>query len=330
MVVDSASCAELTTVAKFPVNYFLENLAVRHDNSLLVTVLNHRSLWYVVTARKAENEQPIRLCTFEQAAMGIVELQRDIFVIATSNLWTDHRSCLHRLDLRTWVSGEPVDIRQIFEFPNSARGLNGACVLAPNVMLVADSFAGLVWRVDLNGDATEALARIWLRHDSMASRPDGPMPDQPGINGIAYAATSHHVYYTSTAQQLLMRVAVDPETNEPVAEPEFIADGMMGDDLCVDEDGGVAYVATHRQNTIDRVVLAPGRPGQPRESVAGEPFDEMLLGPTTGRWARGPGQSGRVAFFLTDGGIKGPMPDGSLREASVLQVRFPPVSTPRG
>jgi hypothetical protein len=35
----------LATVATFPKNYFLENLAVRADNSILVTALNHKELW---------------------------------------------------------------------------------------------------------------------------------------------------------------------------------------------------------------------------------------------------------------------------------------------
>jgi hypothetical protein len=45
------------------------------------------------------------------------------------------------------------------------------------------------------------------------------MADKPGINCIAYAATSHHAYYTSTAQDLLILVAVDPETSEPWPHP---------------------------------------------------------------------------------------------------------------
>jgi hypothetical protein len=32
------------------------------------------------------------------------------------------------------------------QFPRAARGLNGMCLIAPRVLLVADSFAGLIWR----------------------------------------------------------------------------------------------------------------------------------------------------------------------------------------
>jgi len=315
------STAELTTVVKFPVNYFLENLAVRSDNSLLVTVLNHKELWFI-PAFEQETPQPIRLCSFDQAAMGIVEVEPDVFVICTSDLWGNHASYLHRLDMRGWSPGMPAKVSKILQLQEPVRGLNGASLVGPGVILIADSFAGLIWRVDLAPGASSAKARVWLKHVSMASIPDGPMPDQPGINGLAFAPKTHFLYFTSTAQQLLMRVRVEPHTLEALGEPEFIADGMMGDDLCIDEDSEVAYVATHRQNSIDRVPLQPGQRGSQRNSIAGVPFTEELLGPTSGRWGRLPMQAGKVAFFLTDGGIKGPMPDGSLREARVLRVKF--------
>ena len=44
---NEAPSVKLSTVATFPKHYFLENLAVRSDNSVLVTVLNHNELWYV-------------------------------------------------------------------------------------------------------------------------------------------------------------------------------------------------------------------------------------------------------------------------------------------
>jgi hypothetical protein len=78
----------------------------------------------------------------------------------------------------------------------------------------------------------------------MAHDPDGPMPDQPGINGVQYAASTGYLYYTNTAQDLFMSVRVDPKTHDPAGEPEFVAGGMMGDDFCLDENAGVAHIAT--------------------------------------------------------------------------------------
>jgi len=34
----------------------------------------------------------------------------------------------------------------VMQFPEAARGPNGACLIAPGVMLVADCFASLIWR----------------------------------------------------------------------------------------------------------------------------------------------------------------------------------------
>jgi hypothetical protein len=255
-------------------------------------------------------------------AMGIVEVEPNIFYICTSNLWTSHESYLHRLDMRAWAAGKSVNPEVVLKFAEPVRGLNGSCLIASNIILIADCFANLIWRVDLPRDGGQATARVWLKHDSMAYDPDGPMPDQPGVNGLGYVSSTHYLYYTSTAQKLFMRVSVDPDTHDPAAEPEFVAGGMMGDDFCIDENAGVAYIATHRQNTIDRVSLEPSENSDVRHSVAGEPFTEQLIGPTKGAWGRGPGEYGRVAYFLSDGGIKSPPPDGIVRPAKLLRVEF--------
>jgi hypothetical protein len=91
---------------------------------------------------------------------------------------------------------------------------------------------------------------------------------------------------------------------------------MMGDDFCLDENAGVAYVATHRQNTIDRVSLQPGENSYERHSVVGKPFTDQLIGPTKGAWGRGPGEYGKIAYFQTDGGTKSlPIAAGGSRPA---------------
>src|SRR5471030_1468697 len=96
---------------------------------------------------------------------------------------------------------------------------------------------------------------------------------------------------------------------------------MMMDDFCIDDEAGVAYVTTHRENTIDRMSLEPGGNGV-RDSVVGTPFDEELIGPSSGAWSRASGELGRVAYFTTDGGTTAPPPDSVLRPAKILRVEF--------
>jgi hypothetical protein len=76
-------------------------------------------------------------------------------------------------------------------------------------------------------------------------------------------------------QRLFCRIRIDPKTLEPAGEPEQVACGMMGDDLVIDEDEGVEYITTHRQNIIERVPLVFGH--KPI-TVAGELFTEQLVG----------------------------------------------------
>jgi hypothetical protein len=204
----TATLADISPIASFPQHFFLENLAVRADGSILVTVLNRKQLWYVPAPNGSQPVTPVLVHTFDGFAMGIVETEPDIFYVSTVDPAT-----LERFDMRGWVPGAPVKPTRALTFDQPA-GLNGACLLAPRVILLADSLAGLIWRVDLADDGLTATASVWLQHHTMAPDPDNgftsPLGPQPGINGIRFAARTNVVYYTSTGQKLFMRVAVDP------------------------------------------------------------------------------------------------------------------------
>ena len=315
------SKAALTTVASFAAKSFLENLAVRHDNSLLVTVVNTRELFYVPPFAGTGAVEPVRLCCFEQLPTGVIEIEPDVFLICAGNLYTTHESYLYRLDLRDWQPGSPVAPELVFRFPATAKGLNGMCLLAPGTALVADCFASLIWRVDFGEGGRDVEARVWLEHDSMGYYPGKLKPEQPGVNAVRYAARTNHLYYTATAKKLLMRVPVSPGTLDPAGAPELVVAGRMFDDFCIDEDAGVLYATTHRQNTIDRVAMDPGENSGFTQSVAGDPFTEALIGPSSGAWSRRPGDYGRAAYFICDGGTASP-PPGGPQPAKLLWVEF--------
>ena len=321
---NAAPQAKLTIVAQFPAKYFLENLVVRQDNSLLITVLNKNELWYVPPQVGDTEVEAVRIHTFEQPTTGIIEVEANVYVILCGNMYTTHESFAHHLDLRGWKPGSPVAVNLLCRFPEQARGLNGCCLLAPGVLLVADCFASLIWRLDLAADGSEPAIRVWLEHESMGYFPGKMKPEQPGVNGVRYAAKTSQLYYTATAKKLLMRVKVDPSTLEPAGTPELVVAGRMGDDFCLDEDAEVIYLTTHRQNTIDVVSMDPGLNSGFTQSVAGDPFTEELIGPSSGAWRRGPADYGRVAYFTTDGGTASPPPDGA-KSAKLLRVDLEPM-----
>jgi hypothetical protein len=316
--------AKLTAVAHFPAAYFLENIAIRRDNSMLVTAANKHELWFVPSPNEAGPVEPLKLHTFDVAPSGIVETEADVFYISTGKFYNTDEAFLQRLDLTDWTPGAPVKVQQVFQFPKNVRALNGSCLINHNVVLQADSFAGLIWRLDLPTDGGTPVARVWLHHESMGYYPGQLKPEQPGINGIRHAEKLGYIYYTATAKKLFMRVKVDSKTLNAAGEPEHVAAGRMADDFCIDEDASVAYLTTHRENTIDIVSLDPARNSE-RFVVAGEPFTEELIGPSSAAWSRRAGEYGKIAYFTTDGGTASPPPDGIRRPAKLLRVELPEV-----
>jgi hypothetical protein len=318
----------LTPVGYFPEKYFLENLAVRGDGSVLVTAVLQKELWCVPGPQPRADAGPVLAHTFDHPVTGIAEVEPDVFVVSLTEGYTTHESHLARIDFNGWTPGDPVSPQIVFTFDDRVRALNGSCLLGPGVMAVADCFAGLIWRVDLGDGARSATARIWLAHDTMAWDPDSEVapPPQPGVNGVRYGPQTGYLYYTSTAQKVFMRVPVDPATLDPAGTAQFVAAIDNADDFCLDEDAGFAYVTRHRANTIDRVPLAP-RHGSEVRHLAGDPFDPVLAGPSSAAWGRRPGDHGRVAYVTTDGGTTAP-PGGIVRQASLLRAELQPAAPP--
>jgi hypothetical protein len=167
--------------------------------------------------------------------------------------------------------------RSVMSLLQPRPGLNGACLVAPNVLLAAGA-KDLIWRVDLSEDGG-AVARPWLIHDSMKNRPGEKKPEQPGTNGVQFAARSNHLYYNTTSLQMLLRVKVDAATHAPAGCPEFVA---------------------------------PDGAREGRTIIAGACFTDTLVGPSAAAWGRAPGDYGRIAYVTTDGGTASP-PQGPSR-----------------
>jgi hypothetical protein len=92
----------VTPVTHLPQKYFLENLVVRADGSVLITALLSKELW-LVPAPARELGEPVLLHRFDHLTTGIVEVEPDVFVVSLSELYTTHESHLVRIDLNGWT-----------------------------------------------------------------------------------------------------------------------------------------------------------------------------------------------------------------------------------
>ena len=99
---------KLTPVAYFPEKYFLENLAVRADGSILITAALHKELWCVPRPEPDPQVSPVLVHTFDLPIAGIVEVEPDVFIVSLSDGYTSHESHLARVDFTGWTPGNPV------------------------------------------------------------------------------------------------------------------------------------------------------------------------------------------------------------------------------
>ncbi|MFZ1178467.1 MAG: hypothetical protein WAO15_19825 [Mycobacterium sp.] len=84
----------LTPVAFFPQKYFLENLAVRADNSILITAVLQKELWWVPPAQPGAVVDPVLLHSFDHPVTGIAEVAPDVFIVNLTEAYTTHKSHL--------------------------------------------------------------------------------------------------------------------------------------------------------------------------------------------------------------------------------------------
>lgn len=323
----STTPASATVVAEFPKTTMLENLAVRADGSVLVVASPNRQIWYVPGATDGASSEPILLHTLPegQLAQSLIETEPDVYYVYTYGV-----AVMLRLDLRGWSPGQPITPPTTVLRFEAPAGPNGSALIGPGVMLVADCVEGLIWRVDLAADGLSATSRVWYQHDSMAAgggRPpvrfaDGSEVPFPGINGLAYGPKTQHVYWTTSSQDVFMRVGIDPQTLEPVGDAEYLGKVVNCDDLCLDEDSGVAYITRHPDHIIQRMPLAPDSSAPGPANVLGDPFTYDFIGPTSIDWGRGQDDYGRVAYIPTDGGVIKLAPDGELRPARLVRMEI--------
>lgn len=135
MTMTPVPAVTLTQVGYFPEKYFLENLAVRADGSVLITAVLQKELWCVPGPEPSTDVAPVLVHAFDHLVSGIVAVEPDVFIICLSDVYTTHESHLVRIALSDeqgngWAPGKPVSPQIIYTFDDRVRGLNGPATIA--------------------------------------------------------------------------------------------------------------------------------------------------------------------------------------------------------
>ena len=337
-------------IATFPPGFFLENILLLHSDTLLIVVPNRQELYALPppppstspASQQSLTRSPILLHKFpkDEWTMGMClsPSNPNLVYLMTTDFIGKGRKIASLYTVNPAVVATGSDPVKLMEFPSNAKGINGLCLVNDRLLLAADSFEGVIWRIDVELDTSSsssssdlrdvipksAKATEWLRHPEFNGTLT--LPDfQPGANGIKYSPSSSYVCFSNSQKRTFGRIKLDPKTGQAVGQPEILARGMQGDDLIIHEGGHggpTAYLTTHRDNTLLQIPITgdAAKEVQGKVVVEGTKEDRVLVGPTAGVWEHG--QEGKVAYFTCDGGLKHPFDDGVIGYARVVKVEF--------
>lgn len=236
-------------IEEFAPGIFLENIAVRRNGQILVTVASAPELYQVDPTKK---QFPILIYRFPATfATGIVEVATDVFYVATARtsgpnpfVTVPGSPTIWKVDFRSFSIPKrtPATVSKVASFPKAGL-LNGITVLnkRKGLLLLADSTRGLIWQLNIYTKKIEIFA-----DDPLAKQP--PNPRIPvGVNGIK--VRNRAVYFSNTLRGIIARINIK-ENQFPVGPAVVVAKGLTGvDDFTIGYNGGF-FAALNFQNAL--------------------------------------------------------------------------------
>ncbi|KAF7975421.1 hypothetical protein HWV62_9537 [Athelia sp. TMB] len=303
----SLTAISLETVGLFPNGTWLENAAVRSNGQLLVTLLSSPQV-YQVDPFISQQPQLVQTIPDAEGLLGIGEVEEDVFAVVAGNLSlatvvsTVGSYSIWKVDVHD--SQNPTSSK-VVDIP-AAQFLNGLAVLDTNgSVLVSDSGAGVVYRVDTNTGEYQ----IVLEDPLMKPAAGGV---QLGINGIQIQ--NGYLYFTSSTQGLFARVAIHPNGTAAGSIEVVASLGGFGDDFALDRAGD-AYIGTNPDDTLIKVT-----PAGEVTLIAGSINSTALAGATSTHFGRTAADES-ILYVTTSGRFTDAAGEQTFIPGEVIAVR---------
>lgn len=223
----SVELAPAQTMASFPVNTFLENLAILPDGTLFVS--NHE-LGEIVCI--TPDGQPSTYARIAGKVSGIAFTPDGGLIVTGWN--ADSISVVFHV-----ATGGQVETLAVLP---EALFLNGITCLSTHQYLMADSYRGAIWLFDL----AQRQATLWLEHPMLARSSSQSVI--PAVNGLKQFGDT--LYVSNTEKMLLLKIPIDA-AGKP-GEPAIFLEQTNIDDFAFDQEGNL-YGATHIYNSVVRI-----------------------------------------------------------------------------
>lgn len=290
-------------VYQFAEGTWVENLAVRQNGNLLLDLVDRPEVYQIDPNANGSSPSLVYRFSDVTSVFGISEVSTDVFNVITGNFSlstfasTEGSYSVYQIDL----SGSNTGIRKVAAIPE-AEFLNGMTTLNSNSVLVSDSQAGVVYRVDVETGKYEVVL------DDSTMKPPSNASIPIGVNGIR--VLNGYLYYQNLFAKLFCRVAIDSTTGKATGPYETLATNSYADDFAITNEA-VAYAANGFENEILKVTTAGTV-----EVVAGSLTSTLVEGATSAQFGRTTKDSS-VLYVTTGGGIAAPI-NGTYTEGGKI------------
>jgi sugar lactone lactonase YvrE len=289
----AASFAKTPTVlAEFPNGTFLENVTQTDRGAIVFTNYFAKTLEILVPGKPART-----LATLPAHPVGIVRSKGGFVVSAHGKPFNSGSAFTESQQILILDSAGTV--KSAFPVPQ-AKFLNGLAVHASGALLVADSIAGAIWRIE----PTKQKVSTWLEDEALKQDPS-IKEFRPGANGLKFFGNS--LLVSNSSRGGLFSIPVNRDGNI-LGAAKRVAKTDSIDDFFVTRSGDIVF-ATHADQ-LKRV------------RATGE-IDTLLPSGCDGCTALAPfrNENGVEGLaVLTTGGLL----EGGTKPARVLFVPFAP------
>lgn len=214
-------------IKKFNRFDFLESVVSAADGTLYATQLFQGIIYKIEDGKHSE------LIDIDGKVVGLTMMDKDNLIVTGAD--DQDRAIVLQVNVDT---GETTTITTIPE----AMLLNGVTKLDDHFLLIADSFKGVIWKVDVRDGA----ASIWLEHELLSS--PSLENKSPGANGIKIYKDA--AYISNTGKMMLVKVPF--AENNSAGTPEVVQENVFIDDFTMDNEGNF-FAATHIYDSVVKI-----------------------------------------------------------------------------
>lgn len=263
------------TLAEFPVNTFLESIVVSPDNTLFIT-----SHYEGKVIRIGADGVPATHAAIAGKATGLAALPDGSLLLSG---WDEQNTSV------VWRITSAGDTSTIASLPD-ALFLNGLTPLSGDRYLIADSYRGAIWQLDV----AQGTVQSWLEHPLLARK--DLENGTPAVNGLK--TFENALYASNTQNAQIIRIPI--EADQP-GEPEIFVQNANIDDFAFDKTGNL-YGTTHVFNSVVKIA-----PDGTITTIA--QAEQGMTGTTAVAFGRSANNSSNL-YVVTNGGMSFPPPTG--------------------